>query len=73
MSGNEKKLIILKKRLHKLRQPLKAKQKREVEKNNSRCNENCLSKANTMVRQEQVPDWLKNPQKQEPAKKVLSE
>lgn len=52
---------------------LKAKQKREVEKTIPAATKTVYQKPTRVVRQEQVPDWLKNPQKQEPAKKVLSE
>lgn len=52
---------------------LKAKQKREVEKTIPAATKTVYQKPARVVRQEQVPDWLKNPQKQEPAKKVLSE
>ena len=52
---------------------LKAKQKREVEKSIPAAMKTTYQKPTRVIRQEQVPDWLKNPQKQEPAKKVLSE
>ena len=52
---------------------LKAKQKRENEKTMPAASKPSYQKSARVVRQEQVPDWLKAPQTQESNKKTLSE
>ncbi|MCU7203306.1 replication initiation and membrane attachment family protein [Turicibacter sanguinis] len=52
---------------------LKAKQKRENEKTIPAASKPSYQKSARVVRQEQVPDWLKAPQTQESNKKTLSE
>lgn len=52
---------------------LKAKQKRENEKMMPAASKPSYQKSARVVRQEQVPDWLKAPQTQESNKKTLSE